>query len=338
VVLCLCGKKEITTKTQRHEETQKKKVMKQKTCIIKSLNISEKKGTIKTPRKQITLTPLGIEGDAHAGKWHRQVSLLAEESILSFENELGRKINFGEFAENITTQGFAVHKTKPFDKFVTPEIELEVTQIGKKCHGTNCEIFQQTGNCVMPKEGIFCRVIKPGILSENDELIYIPKVFKIKVITLSDRAFEGIYEDKSGPLIEKLSKDWFQTQNYLCETNRVVIPDEKELLENELQKAVHENYDIIYTTGSTGIGPRDIAPVIIKQFIDLEIPGIMDLIRIKYGAEKPNALLSRSVAGVKDKTLVFSVPGSTKAVNEYLMEIHKILIHSFLMLYGIDSH
>ncbi len=308
------------------------------TCIVKSLNISEKKGTIKTPRKQIKLTPLGIDGDAHAGKWHRQVSLLAEESILSFESELGRKIGFGEFAENITTNGFAVHKTKPFDRFVTPEIELEVTQIGKKCHGTNCEIFQQTGNCVMPKEGIFCRVIKTGILKENDLLTHIPKVFRIKVITLSDRAFEGIYQDKSGPLIEKLSKDWFQNQNYLCETNRVVIPDEKELLEKELQKAVDENFDIIYTTGSTGIGPRDIAPDIIKRFMDLEIPGIMDLIRMKYGMEKPNALLSRSIAGVKNKTLIFSVPGSTKAVNEYLTEIHKILMHSFLMLHGIDSH
>ncbi len=308
------------------------------TITIKSLNISEKKGTIKTPRKQITLTPLGIEGDAHAGKWHRQISLLAEESILSFEGELGRKIGFGEFAENITTFGFPVHKTKPFDRFVTDKIEMEVTQIGKKCHGTNCEIFQQTGNCVMPKEGIFCRVIKTGVLKENDTLQYIPKVFRIKVITLSDRAFEGIYQDKSGPLIEKISKDWFQNQDYLCETNRVVIPDEKELLEKELQLAVSENYDIIYTTGSTGIGPRDIAPKIISEFIDLEIPGIMDLIRMKYGAEKPNALLSRSIAGVKNKTLVFSLPGSTKAVNEYLAEIHKILMHSFLMLNGIDSH
>jgi len=312
--------------------------MEKNTCIVKSLNISEKKGTIKTPRKEITLTSLGIEGDAHAGKWHRQVSLLAEESILRFESELGRKIGFGEFAENITTQGFDVHKTKPFDRFVTPDIEMEVTQIGKKCHGTNCEIFQQTGNCVMPKEGIFCRVIKPGKLKENDELKYIPKVFRIKVITLSDRAFEGIYKDKSGPAIEKLSKDWFKNQSYLSETNRIVIPDEKDILKKELQQAVEESYDIIYTTGSTGIGPRDIAPEIIKSFMDLEIPGIMDLIRMKYGMEKPNALLSRSIAGVKKKTLIFSLPGSTKAVNEYLSEIHKILMHSFLMLNSIDNH
>lgn len=308
------------------------------TIKIKSLNISEKKGTIKTPRKEIVLNNLGIEGDAHAGRWHRQVSMLAEESIVRFESELGRKINFGEFAENITTHGFPVHKTKPFDRFKTADIELEVTQIGKKCHGTNCEIFQQTGKCVMPTEGIFCRVIQGGKLKENDILEYVPRVFRIKVITLSDRAYSGIYKDKSGPLIEKLSKDWFQNQGYSVSTKRIVIPDEKDLLEKELQSAVDENFDIIYTTGSTGIGPRDVAPEIIKNFIDLEIPGIIDLIRIKYGMEKPNAVLSRSIAGVKNQTFLFSMPGSTKAVNEYLTEIHKILMHSFLMLYGIDSH
>ena len=105
------------------------------------------------------------------GLGFRVAKLLTEtfDGHIGFESELGRKIGFGEFAENITTHGFPVHKTKPFDKFIGPNIELEVTQIGKKCHGTNCEIFQQTGNCVMPKEGIFCRVTKTGILKENED-------------------------------------------------------------------------------------------------------------------------------------------------------------------------
>lgn len=312
--------------------------MEANTCKIVSLNISERKGTIKKPRKELTLNTEGIEGDAHAGNWHRQISLLADESIKSFEGELGREINHGEFAENITTLGFPVHHTKPFDRFVCGDIELEVTQIGKKCHGDNCEIFQQTGKCVMPTEGIFARVIKTGLLKEGDTLEYHPKIFRVKVLTLSDRAYTGIYKDKSGPLIEKLSKDWFSAQNYLIETNRTVIPDEQEMLEKELHNAANEGYDIIYTTGSTGIGPRDIAPDIIADFIDLEIPGIMDMIRLKYGANKPNALLSRSIAGVKNKSLIFSLPGSTKAVHEYLKEIHQIVMHSFLMLHSIDSH
>ncbi len=312
--------------------------MDKKFIKIVSLNISEKKGTIKKPVEEIVLTPEGIRGDAHAGKWHRQVSLLADESIKSFEGRLGRPIKYGEFAENITTQGFEVHKTRPFDRFVCNDIELEVTQIGKKCHGDNCEIFQQAGSCIMPTEGIFCRVVKPGKLTTESVLEYVPKTFRIKVITLSDRAFEGIYNDKSGPLIEKLSKDWFNPKGYLCETNRTVIPDETTVLEKELTLAAGQNFDIIYTTGSTGIGPRDIAPRVISEFIDFEIPGIIDMIRLKYGAEKPNALLSRSQAGVKNKTLVFSLPGSTKAVHEYLSEIHQIVMHSFLMLHSIDSH
>lgn len=312
--------------------------MDKKYLKIVSLNISEKKGTIKTPCEEITLTAEGIAGDAHAGKWHRQISLLADESIKSFEGELGRPINHGEFAENITTEGFEVHKTKSFDRFVSGEVELEVTQIGKKCHGDNCEIFQLTGSCIMPTEGIFCRVLKPGKLTKESVLEYIPKTFRIKVITLSDRAFEGVYKDKSGPLIEKLSKDWFTSQGYLCETDRTVIPDEVPVFKKELELAASQNFDIIYTTGSTGIGPRDIAPKVVSEFIDFEMPGIMDMIRLKYGAEKPNALLSRSQAGVKNKTLVFSLPGSTKAVHEYLSEIHKIVMHSFLMLHSIDSH
>lgn len=312
--------------------------MEQKIFTVKSLNISEKKGTIKTPRKEIILTAFGVEGDAHAGRWHRQVSLLGEESIRSFEGELGREIGFGEFAENITTSGIELYKTLPFDRFVSENTELEVTQIGKKCHGTNCQIFQQTGNCVMPKEGIFCRVIKPGSLKENEIFSYQPKTFRMKVITLSDRAFEGVYDDRSGPLIEKLSVNWFKSVNYLAETSRVVIPDQAEFLIKELEAATRENFDVIYTTGSTGIGPRDIAPGIIKTFMDVEIPGIMDSIRLKYGVDKPAALLSRSVAGVKNKTLVFALPGSTKAVNEYLAEIHKVLMHMFFMVHGIDNH
>lgn len=131
---------------------------------IISVNISEKKGTIKLPVNKIELNLQGVKNDAHAGNWHRQVSLLAEESIKKFEIEAGRKIQFGEFAENITTRGIILHETNPGDKLLIGNTKLEVTQIGKKCHGTNCEIFKQVGNCVMPKEGIFAKVIEPGII------------------------------------------------------------------------------------------------------------------------------------------------------------------------------
>lgn len=136
---------------------------------IVSVNISEKKGTIKIAKDKITLNNTGVENDAHAGDWHRQVSLLAEESIRRFESQLGRHIEFGEFAENITTRGIVLHETSPGDKLKIGNTLLEVTQIGKKCHGDNCEIFKQVGKCVMPKEGIFAKVIEGGTIQPGDK-------------------------------------------------------------------------------------------------------------------------------------------------------------------------
>lgn len=140
-----------------------------KTFEIVSVNISEKKGTIKTPKEKITLNHTGVENDAHAGDWHRQISLLGEESIRSFESQLGRHIEYGEFAENITTKGIVLFETKPGDKLKIGNTLLEVTQIGKKCHGDSCQIFQQVGKCVMPKEGIFAKVIDGGIIKPGDK-------------------------------------------------------------------------------------------------------------------------------------------------------------------------
>lgn len=139
---------------------------------VLSVNISEEKGVIKKPVDQINITEKGIENDAHAGDWHRQISLLAKESIDNFEKELGRKLEFGEFAENITTEGITLYTMKPGDKLNIGEVELEVTQIGKKCHGDGCAIFSQVGKCVMPKEGIFAKVIKTGSIKAGDEIKY----------------------------------------------------------------------------------------------------------------------------------------------------------------------
>jgi len=135
---------------------------------VVSVNISEQKGTTKTPCESITLNNEGVMKDAHAGNWHRQVSLLAEESIVKFEKILGRKIEFGEFAENITTTGIVLFKLIPGQKLNIGNTVLEVTQIGKKCHGDNCQIFQAVGKCVMPKEGIFCKVVQQGQIKPGD--------------------------------------------------------------------------------------------------------------------------------------------------------------------------
>ena len=306
--------------------------------LVKSVNISEKKGTVKKPVQEIELDSMGVKSDAHAGSWHRQVSLLARESVEKFEKEAGRNIAFGEFAENITTEGITLYDTSPLDRIVIGDAELEVTQIGKKCHGSSCAIFKEVGNCVMPKEGIFARVLKPGKIKAGMEGAYYPKVFRVHVITLSDRASRGEYEDRSGPRILELTNEFFGTQNNPVDIEHTIIPDDPEALRLLLDRAEDDGVDIVFTTGGTGIGPRDFTPDVVHDMLDKEIPGVMEAIRLKYGMEKPNALLSRGVAGVMGETLVYTLPGSVRAVNEYLEEIFKTLKHLIYMLHGIKAH
>jgi molybdopterin adenylyltransferase len=305
---------------------------------VKSVNVSDKKGTIKIPVPKVILTENGVEGDAHAGPWTRQVSLLGLESIRKFEQETGRSVSPGEFAENLTTEGMELWKCHPLDRFGHGQVLLEVTQIGKECHGTSCAIFKEVGDCVMPKEGIFARVIGQGTLSPGDFLEFMPKTFRAEVITLSDRAAAGLYEDRSGPRACELLTNFFISQSSLFNIHSSLIADSAQDLSSLLKKAMAEEADIVITTGGTGIGPRDFTPEVVRSLMDKEIPGIMDAIRLKYGAEKPNALLSRSVAGVMGNTLVFALPGSVKAVNEYLEEILRSLMHMIYMLHGLEAH
>ena len=305
---------------------------------VVSVNISEKKGTIKVPVPQIELNELGVANDAHAGDWHRQVSLLADESVQRFTHAAGRKINYGEFAENITTKGLELVNTHPLDRLTIGDVELEITQIGKECHGTSCAIFKEVGNCVMPKEGIFARVLKNGTVKAGDQVNYFPRVYKVLVITLSDRASRGEYSDRSGPRIEQLLASFFDNMKWAYAVERKLIPDDAAALKALLEEAKLAETDIVITTGGTGIGPRDITPDVVKSLLDKEIPGVMELIRFKYGSLKPNALLSRAVAGVMKRTLVYTLPGSVKAVEEYMTEITPTLRHSIYMLHNLDAH
>ncbi len=305
---------------------------------VVSVNISEKKGVIKHPVNKIELNSLGVAGDAHAGDWHRQVSLLGKESFDRFAEMAGRMPAWGEFAENITTEGMDVFKTHPGDIFTCGKVVLEVTQIGKKCHGDGCAIYREVGNCVMPKEGIFARVIQPGSILPGDTMEYHPKVYKALVITLSDRASKGVYEDLSGPETIKILTSYFQNLGLSHEVSYRLIPDNEQMLRDLLEEARRDGINVVITTGGTGVGVHDITPEVVSSMLDKELPGIMEMIRVKYGAEKPNALLSRSVAGLMGDTFVYTLPGSVKAVREYMDEITKTLFHLFLMRLGIDAH
>lgn len=136
---------------------------------VVSVCISEKKGTKKHPVAEISLRPHhGIVGDAHAGDWHRQVSLLANESVDRMRKE-GLTLAAGDFAENILTEGITLRTLPVGTVLRAGEVRLEVTQIGKECHN-DCEIRRMIGMCVMPTDGIFAVVLNEGVIRPGDQI------------------------------------------------------------------------------------------------------------------------------------------------------------------------
>jgi molybdenum cofactor synthesis domain-containing protein len=305
---------------------------------VVSVNVSREKGTVKVPVPEVAVEATGIVGDAHAGTWHRQVSLLDEEIAGRFSREIGRTIGAGEFGENITIRGVEAGGARVLDRFRFNEVELEVTQIGKQCHGRGCSIFQQLGKCVMPEEGIFCRVLQGGTIRPGDRGEHRTKVFRFLIITLSDRAAAGEYTDRSGPRIRGLLEEYLAGKSWQAEIETVLASDDAGPLGEQLIAATQAGVDVVFTSGGTGIGPRDTAPETVSGVCEKIIPGIMEHIRVKYGAENPNALLSRSIAGVAGQTLIYALPGGMRAVEEYAREIFKTLEHAIYMGHGLDVH
>jgi len=175
---------------------------------VLSINISEKKGEIKIPIKQGEfIKDFGLKEDSHAAAWHRQVSLLAKESIDYMQDKSRNvELNFGDFAENITTEGVTLHKLPVGTILEIGQVILKVSQIGKECH-SHCNIYKKMGDCIMPREGIFAEVLKEGCVQKGDIIKIIEKEngpYRVGIITVSDRASKGEYEDKSGPVIKEL--------------------------------------------------------------------------------------------------------------------------------------
>ncbi|MFZ5945501.1 MAG: molybdenum cofactor synthesis domain-containing protein [Bacillota bacterium] len=288
---------------------------------------SPKKGMRKVNAGQGNLlVDLGLEGDAHAGFAHRQVSLLAMESIEKMV-KMGLDVKPGDFAENITTQDIDLVNLPIGTRFQMGEAILRVTQIGKECH-TRCAIYYQAGDCVMPKEGIFAEVLKGGLVKVEDEIKLLPG-YKLGIITASDKGARGEREDKSGTLIREKLRLLADVVEYL------IVPDEKEELKNALIKLVDvHGVDLVLTTGGTGFSPRDVTPEATQEVIERSVPGIPEAIRRKSYNVTPKAMLSRGTAGIRKQTLIINLPGSPKAVEECLDVVLPVLDHGLEILTG----
>lgn len=295
---------------------------------VNSISISEKKGMKKTPINEAKLIEgFGIEGDAHGGSWHRQVSLLAEESINKMK-KLGLDVTYGSFAENITTEGIDLNRL-PIGTLlkIGGDCLLSVSQIGKECH-TRCAIYHQAGDCVMPKEGIFAYVLKSGTIKPGD-IIEVVDGFTAAVLTISDKGSVGERFDTSGPKIQTILAGLG-----ICTIESTIVPDDLNDIQNVLRDWIEANVDLIITSGGTGISPRDITPEATLPLIEKPVPGMMEAVRSKTGQITSRAYLSRGLAGVAKNSLIINLPGSEKAVTESLEVISEFLIHGLETLKG----
>jgi len=295
---------------------------------VVAVNISAETGVIKQPvESAVLLEKFGIEGDAHAGNWHRQVSLLDQASVDKMSALGVEGLTPGIFAENITTEGIALHALPIGTRLRVGEVELEVTQIGKECHA-HCQIYQQVGMCIMPTEGIFAIVIRGGEIRAGDAIEILNGV-RAAVITISDKGAAGAREDKSGPALLEALRGAAQV------TEQLVIPDEFEQIKAELTRLADAGkVDLILTTGGTGLAPRDVTPEATLAVVERLVPGIPEAMRAESRKITDRAMLSRAQAGVRGRTLIVNLPGSPKAAVECLQVLLPTLGHAVETLRG----
>ena len=300
---------------------------------IEALCISEKRGTEKrsVPTAEFK-AGWGIVGDAHAGTWHRQVSLLSLEKIEAFRQR-GIQVAYGAFGENMVVSGFDLAKLPVGTLLASGTVLLEVSQIGKECH-SHCAVFQRVGDCIMPREGIFARVLAGGTLQAGDNLELVPRhgkrPYQAAVITLSDKGSKGERTDESGPVLVK----GLQAAGYeVVET--LLLPDDASQLKTQLSRlADQRQVDLILTTGGTGFTERDVTPEATLTVATKNAPGISEALRTMSMHITPRAMFSRGVSVIRGKTLIVNFPGSPKACQECLTFLLPNLPHGLDLLRG----
>jgi molybdopterin adenylyltransferase len=278
----------------------------------------------------------GLEDDAHAGDWHRQVSLLAHLDI-EFMRSKGLNLKPGAFGENLVIDGLDTDQLGIGSRLKIGDVLLELTQIGKTCH-RRCAIYYSTGDCIMPRSGLFARVLEggrlvPGLPVEVTHAVN-RSAIQAAVITVSDRCSAGETIDTAGPAVAALLSDKLAAHIAWTKT----VPDETEEIAKLLKDLVDRRVDLIVTTGGTGISGRDVTPEATRQIIDRELPGLGEAMRAASSCVTPNAWLSRAIAGICRQTLIVNLPGSLCGAIENVGAILSSLPHAVNMLRGDTRH
>ena len=301
--------------------------------IVRAVCTSPAKGTEKRPVESGHFIPdFGIENDAHAGKWHRQVSLLSYNKVEEF-NAKGARVTDGDFGENLLVEGIDFKNLPVGTILRVGTVTLRMTQIGKECH-SRCAIHERVGDCIMPREGVFAEVLTEGDIRAGDTMeVILPdpqRPFTAAVITLSDKGSKGERKDESGPAAAQMLAD----AGYDV-VEMLLLPDEPALLKKELCRlADQRQVDLILTSGGTGFSLRDQTPEATLAVADRNAPGIAEYMRMRSGQITDRAILSRGVSVIRKGTLIINLPGSPKAVKESLGFILKPLDHGLKILRG----
>ena len=291
---------------------------------------SSEKGTAKRNVGKAEFVPNhGIAGDAHAGPWHRQVSLLSYQKIEAFRAK-GATVTDGDFGENLVVDGIDFRSLPVGTLFECGEVLLELTQIGKECH-SHCAIYKTMGDCIMPREGVFAKVLRGGFINVGDEMITFS--YRVWIITASDKGSRGEREDKSEPVIREIAAGaGYAAAGY------TLLSDDQAELEAELKRICDNSLaDLVLTTGGTGFSPRDHVPEATAAVAERLAPGIAEAMRAGSMAITKRAMLSRAIAAIRGNTLIINLPGSPRAARENLEFIINDLRHGLDILTRRDG-
>ncbi len=302
---------------------------------IRAVCTGARKGVPKSPSKGARfLAGKGIEGDAHAGDWHRQISIV-DQADFDGMSRVVPDLTHGAFAENLVIEGLDL-ASAGLGTIVRlgSSARIRISQIGKACHNP-CRIAKTAGTCIIPLRGLFARVVGDGDVAPGDAAAIedmVPRSrLQAAVVTVSDRCHRGETEDTAGPAVARLLGERIGAHVY----DVAIVPDDPEAISG---KVCHycdgHSIDLVVTVGGTGMSPRDVTPEATRAVLERLTPGIDEAMRAASLSRTPHAFLSRGVSGIRSETLVVSVPGSLSGAVENLEVVLPALPHAIEKLKG----
>ncbi len=303
---------------------------------VEAICTAARKGGKKSPQPSARFVAgHGIEDDAHAGPGHRQISILAAEDIEVMRRSGLAELTYGDFAENVILSGVNLEALGLGSRLsLAGDVELGITQLGKECH-QRCAIYRQTGDCIMPRLGLFARVLRGGRVAAGDPaevLETVPRThIQAVILTVSDRCSRGEAVDTAGPAVALLLASSLPAHVYAVR----VVPDDADEITGRLKHYCDgHSIDLVVAVGGTGFAPRDVTPEAVAGVLHRPTPGLDEAMRRASLEKTPTAALSRGVSGIRNRTLIVSLPGSERAAVENLAAILPALPHGLGKLRG----